>query len=219
MKKHLIFRALFLCLPLLCNAQQTVTIGDVFCQMPKTMFPYLTNNNKLDLVDFIKSGMKSEVVNEFDDTTKLVKMTDDYILLEASKSLTVEMKLLPADQSAYDTLSTILCVSCSYGEVPAASNVNFYSTNWIPLDIDDPISNYRERIIQRPDTMDGEQYSLICETQHPVMIVARLSESNMTLTLQGNPHIMSATDDKKEQIESIYRQISLKWNGKTFKEN
>ena len=37
---------------------------EVFQRMPATMLPYLTENNKLDFIDFIDSGMKAEIRNE-----------------------------------------------------------------------------------------------------------------------------------------------------------
>ena len=38
-----------------------VEIKDVFSAMPDSVLPTLTRNNRLDMVDFIDSGMKAEV--------------------------------------------------------------------------------------------------------------------------------------------------------------
>ena len=45
-----------------CQAQPKMR--EVFQRMPAMMLPYLTENNKLDFIDFIDSGMKAEVRNE-----------------------------------------------------------------------------------------------------------------------------------------------------------
>ena len=54
---------IFLCLTLTVMSQ--TTMRDVFRQMPDSIVPYLTENNRLDFIDFIDSNMKAEVTNAF----------------------------------------------------------------------------------------------------------------------------------------------------------
>lgn len=44
---------------------QDVTIRDIFKQMPDSLMPYLSQNNRLDFIDFLDSHMKAEVRNTF----------------------------------------------------------------------------------------------------------------------------------------------------------
>ena len=49
----------------LCAPAQHLTIRDVFKSMPDSLMPYLSNNNRLDFIDFMDSNMKAEVKNQF----------------------------------------------------------------------------------------------------------------------------------------------------------
>ena len=40
---------------------QDLKIRDVFKQMPDSLMPYLTGNNRLDFIDFMDSNMKASV--------------------------------------------------------------------------------------------------------------------------------------------------------------
>ena len=44
-----------------CMSAGAVEIKDVFAAMPDSVLPTLTRNNRLDMVDFVASGMKAEV--------------------------------------------------------------------------------------------------------------------------------------------------------------
>ena len=41
----------------------TVNLRNLFVEMPDTVIPYLSRNNRLDFVDFMDSNMKAEVTN------------------------------------------------------------------------------------------------------------------------------------------------------------
>lgn len=217
MKKLLVFIS-FLAVSLIqCNAQ--VTMRDLFSQMPDSLLPYLSHNNKLDLIDFVDSGMESEVTNGFDDRTQLLKLTPDYMQLKASPASLVEMKILPSAALLPDSSEAVVCVVCTFGEKVFASIVRFYTSRWMPLSIASPIKAYENVLVARPDTMSKERYDVLQQSLYPLMISASLSETEPVMTLQVNPRVLSEDDEAKKDIEAIIRQITLNWNGETFKEN
>ena len=59
------------------SVAQELTIRDVFRQMPDSLMPYLSTNNRLDFIDFLDSNMKAEVKNQFDGKSEMTVMTDD----------------------------------------------------------------------------------------------------------------------------------------------
>lgn len=203
----------------LCSAQ-SVTMRDMFIQMPDSLLPYLSHNNKLDLVDFIESGMESEVTNTFDDRTNLLKLTSDYLHLQSSDASSVEMKLLPTDGLAPDSAKYIICVVSTFGEVYMASTVKLYTPQWIPIGIMNFVpSDYEDRLTERPDTMSQERFMVLRQSLYPLMLVASLSENDRTLTLRACPQPLPSDNDNNMDINLILRQITLKWNGINFKEN
>lgn len=84
------------------HAQDMKTL---FIAMPDSMAPLLTKVNREDCVDFLASNMKAEVKNRFGKVSELKKLTDDYLFLQTTGSSSMEMKLLPLNDSV-----KVICV-------------------------------------------------------------------------------------------------------------
>ena len=57
--KRLIPIFLLLTASVCVNAQQKPTMAAVFKEMPDSLFPYLTHNSRLDMLDFMEAKMKA----------------------------------------------------------------------------------------------------------------------------------------------------------------
>lgn len=101
---------------------------DVFAQMPDTVLHLLSQNNRLDCIDFIENNREAKVTNNMDGVTVLQKLTDDYLQLQLTPSMQVEIKLLHgADSVCYIAMNRIYAA-------PAKSSVlSFYTADWQPL--------------------------------------------------------------------------------------
>ena len=67
----------------------------VFVAMPDEYAPQLEDAWRKDLVDLYRSKEGARLKNNMNGYAKLVKLTDDYLLLESTERTTIEMKLLP----------------------------------------------------------------------------------------------------------------------------
>ena len=76
MKK--IFLSSLLFLVVLSSCAQ-VRMRDVFAQLPDSVLPLLTKNNRLDCIDFIENNMEARVKNRFNDHVVLEALTDEEI--------------------------------------------------------------------------------------------------------------------------------------------
>lgn len=131
MKKIILF--LFLCaLTVTMSAQ--LHMRDVFAQLPDSILPLLTKNNRLDCIDFIENNMEARVKNRFDDQVVLETLTEDYLSIRVSEGCVVEMKLVPGNRD------TLICVNRTYHGPVEDSEVRVYNGNWQFL-----------RLVQRPD--------------------------------------------------------------------
>ena len=83
-------------------------IKDVFTAMPDSVLPTLSRNNRLDMIDFVLSGMKAEVNDVFDEKSTLDTLTADYLHITLSEAVKVEMKLLPSSRQ-------LACYQCPGG--------------------------------------------------------------------------------------------------------
>ncbi|MBR6998224.1 MAG: DUF3256 family protein, partial [Prevotella sp.] len=41
-------------------------MADLFKAMPDSLMPYLTKNNRLDMIDFMEANMKAEITNQLE---------------------------------------------------------------------------------------------------------------------------------------------------------
>ena len=121
MKKIIIL----VCLFVFCTAVSAqLHMREVFAQLPDSVLPLMSKNNRLDCIDFIENGMEARVKNHFGDPVILDSLTHDYLLLHTSELGYVEMKLL---SKAPDTL---LCVNRTYYGPVADSEVRIYDASW-----------------------------------------------------------------------------------------
>lgn len=124
-------------------------IKDVFCQMPDSLLPSLSQNNRLDLIDFHLSGMKAEVENRFGGTSRMTSLTVDSLSLSLSECKRVDMLLFTLEDSI-ETGSQVVVfaetflVDTLYGETV----IRFYTTDWQPITRPLPLNQQQRRIIE-----------------------------------------------------------------------
>jgi hypothetical protein len=115
-------------------AQET-TIGEVFKTMPDSLFPMLTRNNRLDMVDFMEAKMRAEVINRLEGTSEMVSLNHDSLTVIMSKSMTLTMYLLPTEDE-YDNCQQVICLERHYSltSTTASETVrSLYSLKWNPI--------------------------------------------------------------------------------------
>lgn len=97
----------------------------VFLSMPDSITPLLTKVNKEDCIDFLANDMKAEVKNRFGNVTEMKVLTDDYVLLQMTSQSTLEMKLLPLNDSV-----KVICMVKTVCASACDSEVHFFSSDW-----------------------------------------------------------------------------------------
>ena len=198
MKKiFLILLVTFSLLPL--NAQN---MRQIWLEMPDSIVPYLNRSLRTELADYVTMGMKSEVMNALRDTTRIEKLTDDYILVKLSNATKLEIKSLDA--------STIAMVQTWCGPL-AESKLSLFSNNW---EAKQPNIDFSPMFV-KPDTMSQQRYSELLDMANVTMNEMQLSVKDNSLTIKYSVPLLSSTD--KKEMQAILRQIKLNWNGTTFK--
>lgn len=120
-----------------CGAQQKMR--DVFLRMPDKLLPYLTENNRLDFIDFMDSGMKAVVNNELGGKSEMVSLSEEALTLQLSPAMRMEMRLFPVNE-AVDSCMQVVCVITTYGTDAPESRVEVYSSAWNPVDVSKHLS-------------------------------------------------------------------------------
>ena len=166
----------------------------VFVAMPDQYVPQLENAWRKDLIDLYNSGKEAKLKNTMNGFSTLKKLTDDYLLLQVTDRSTVEMKLLPLVNNTYD----VCMITTVYGPVPD-SQVEFFTTDWKPLDAADlytPVS--AEWFIK--DDADKSRIAFIEATTRLDMDLRKysLSPDNQMLTEEyTTPQSLSEAERKR----------------------
>ncbi len=176
---------LFLCLSLTMMSQ--TAMRDVLKQMPDSIVPYLTENNRLDFIDFFDSNMKAEVTNTMGGKSEMQKLTDDFLYIHLNEASSLEMRLLDVTEPV-DSIKRIVCLVRTYGSDIRESTVAFYSIKWYLL----PTNCY----VQLPEGI----------------FVAKLGEQEPTLTI--TPVCQLDAPANEEQNVITKPSTILKWKDK-----
>ncbi|MBR1556241.1 MAG: DUF3256 family protein [Prevotella sp.] len=123
MRKFLI--AILVAASLSQASAQSIDIRDAFKQMPDSLMPYLSKNNRLDFIDFLDSGMKAEVKNALGGTSEMLSIASDSLSIRMSDGLHVDMIAMDSTLVMIETFT----VDSLYGE----SRVHYYSADWHPV--------------------------------------------------------------------------------------
>ncbi len=168
---------------------QGTTMRDVFRQMPDTIVPYLTANNRLDFIDFVDSHMEAEVTNSLGGKSKMLKLNDRYVMLELSEASSLQMRLLSVEMPV-DSANQIICMVQNFGNEIRESKICFYSLKW--------------RLLCSND--------YLVWSEKPNMYEANLSEEEDVLTLKPSSFLDQPAYEEQKPKEIL--SIKLKWNGR-----
>ncbi len=181
--KKTIFLGVLLLTSFAAAAQRTAK--DVFLAMPSDLVPQLTENNKLDMVDFLASKMQARVTNSLDGHSELLSLGDSTFSLQVSEALRYDVRMLQANND------TILCLLATFGKESPESEIHFYTTHWKVLPTD--------RFIALPQTMFVARF-----------VSEQLDDLQITCSQVLNP---PATQEQKEADEKHKKELMIfKWN-------
>ena len=103
-------------------------MADVFKQMPDSLMPYLTANNRLDMIDFMGAKMKAEVTNALEGTSEMTFLSDDSLSIRMNACLRIDMRL-----TVRDSLVVELAKTYKLNGRREEKLVQYFSASWWPL--------------------------------------------------------------------------------------
>ena len=129
--KRVLFAALLMVAPLWCSAQEIPAMSQVFKEMPDSLMPYLSKNNRLDMIDFMEAKMKAVVNNLLDGKTVMTSLTADSLSIDMNGTLHIDMKIVPVATSSDSCLYNIQVRRIyTLNENQAESVVDVYTSAW-----------------------------------------------------------------------------------------
>lgn len=198
MKKHFIV-AVVLLLSLPACARN---MHDLLREMPDSLLPSLTKNNRLDLVDFAESKMTAEVTNIFGEKVRLDTLTTDFLHLTLSDVSSVELKMKSADTSLPDSADAVVCM---VETVSGESCVRLFTSKWTLLkQIELPVPP-----LHFADSLSLEERSNIAVIYESALLKASLSPDDNTLTV--TPSVPLLTEEEQHRLSPCLNKTTLRW--------
>lgn len=182
MKRVILFFLSVVALGMGTVSGQTVRMRDVFANLPDSIFPLITRNNRLDCIDFIENNMPAQVKNLVDEPIELLALTDDYLDLKMSGVSHAEMKLVRVS----DSLS-VICLVKTYAGPLRDSSIRFYDTQWKALPwVRAGVSDVEAFLTAVPEGEEERKRDVTAQLREQPFISAALHKDSalLTLTLQ-----------------------------------
>lgn len=204
MIKKLILIVAVMTLSLSTSAQ--IKMADVFRTMPDSIVRLLTNNDRMDLLDFAESNMTAKVTNRLDGKSTLNILTDDYLHLTVTTLSSLQMRLFPLS----DGRQAVVVVKTVAG--PAKDSVlKIYTADWSEqLEVKQHVAAPSlDAYWTKPlDEMTEEELQIVRQLD-PVLIQISMSAERNGLLFQRSFGMLAKAD--QPQAEKLLRPIEVSW--------
>lgn len=198
MKKTLIIICFLTCW--LCVSAQS--LREVWIEMPDSVLPYLSKSQRIELADYVDMKADPAVLNAFGDSVRIERMTNNYLLVKASKVTRLEIKLLDNNN---------LALVQTWKAPVAESKLSLFNLQWQPKEA---VVEYNENIV-KPDTMTDEEFNDLKSLMYPRLKEYRLSPENNSLSVSWNYPLLSKKELKR-MVDLLKPQV-LNWTGRDFR--
>ena len=186
----------------------------VFIAMPDSIVPLLTQVNKEDCVDFLDSNMKAEVTTRFGGTAEMKVLTEDYVFLQTTPSSTLEMKLLPVNDS-----TKVVCMVKTVCASACDSEIHFYTSDWKgKMAVGDFLQKPEQEAFYLPNDSVTEESVLIRKKADMHLMKASLSKADASLTfIYTTPDYLNK-EDKKQMLRYLNpNPVVFQWKDGKFR--
>jgi hypothetical protein len=142
---------LFAALSLLYVVNAQETIGNLFKEMPDSVLPTLTRNNRLDLLDFWEAKMRAEITNKFERSSELETLSTDSMLIRMNEASDVSFLLLDLAEPV-DSSMQVICMVHTYHlafDKGEERTITYYSAKWRKLSTAPKLSEKSEERVKK----------------------------------------------------------------------
>ncbi len=183
----------------------------LFAEMPDSIVPVMSKNNRLDCIDFFKSKMTGNVRNNFGGRCSISYLDSNYIRLQPTSRSQVEMKLYGAKAE-----NKIIAVAYTYMSPAKETTLAFYDTKWKRLKTAAYIRlPKKNELISESGKNDIEKFEKAKGILADAFACATIDSVGGEISFQLSTDALNE-DEKKLATPYIAQPLCYKWNGKKF---
>ena len=208
-------RRLLIIVSIFCALSATAqNMKSVFVSMPDSIAPLLTQTNKEDCIDFLDSNMKAVVKNRFGNEAEMKALTENYVLMQTSPVGTLEMKLLPVNDS-----TNVVCMVKTVCASACDSEVHFYTSDWSKkLDAKNFLQTPEADAFFLPNDTLTDEDALIRKKADMHLMKVSLSKDDASLTyIYSTPDYLNKEDREKLLPHLRKEPVVLRWQDGKFR--
>ena len=212
MMRHLLY-IFFLWITVGFQASARTPMRSWLVAMPDSVLPLLTQNDRLDFIDFYDAGMEAAVTNRMEGKSSMDTLTDDFLHISYTRSTDVAMKLLPVNDTT-DVLCMVTTVKASVDD----SRIAFYDSQWRPLDVtsyvDEPsLTDFRSTLQGDSASWAWTGLDIFFRTYH-----LSAEDTAMQCVLTATGHL---SEEERQTVGSYVRRepITYRWTDGKFVRN
>lgn len=187
----------------------------VFLSTPENMLFGINAEGKDKLIAAPNDSSIVEVDSELNGKVKRLKISDDYISLQTSDAGTLQIKLLPLVNE-----SKIICLVKTVCGKACDSQINFYSTNWVPLEnVSNLIPKINSDLFIKADTDRTDENfinAFAAIDMIPIKMDFDTKDTSLKVTLDIENYL-SKSDFDKISTYLIDSPLIFHWDKTSFK--
>lgn len=176
---------------------------EAFLSMPSQMFPDISIENRVDLIESYDEKIKTSVANKFKEDILIESLTEEYLSLNMGNS-TLQIIVLPMvnESQLYCLIHTVCGTICD-------SNIKFYSLSWNPLNTDTFISI-------TPQNWFIEDIDKFPELAISLMQFDYDNKKKTLIQTNNSTQYLSVEDQQKIKTKIKKSSREYKWDGIKF---
>ena len=199
-----------ICLMLTTKAYSQ-NMADIIRQMPDSIIPVLTKNNRLDFIDYMNSDMKAEVLNRFNQKSEMTTLTPDFAKIRTTGNSDIAIKLLTNETD------TIICLISTYTSTTSDSRIKFYTTQWEELITSKFITLPKsDEFFTHPENMSAEEYQNLRNKADITFLKAEFATNSPDLIITYTTPSYMSDEDSTAISPLLCPIIKMKWQENKF---
>lgn len=186
-------------------------MASIIRQIPDSIIPTLTKNNRLDFIDYMNSNMKAEVQNHFNKKSEMTVLTSDYARIRTTEKSDVAIKLLT------NGTDTTICLINTYTSSTSDSRIKFYTTKWEQLNTSQYITlPLSDEFFTHPANITDEEYQNLRNKADITFLKAEFENNSSDLIITYTTPSYMSNEDSTAISPLLSPTIKMRWQGNKF---
>lgn len=184
-------------------------IKNLFVQMPDSILPLLTVNDRMDFLDYMESGMTPKANNKLGGESVLTLMTDDHLSVKVTDDSRFDLIMLEKKDG-----SSLLCVINTVMPQYADSRIRFFDENWNSIDGSGLLERPTLGDFMTKEALKSDSLEVLFDQSLLRLSTAEYRDGFLVFCYTSLDYI----GDDADRFRSFFREsLEYKWNGKRFK--